>query len=82
MIDYSKLTIGELICVPNKIVSRHAKGILKELQKEPKEPSDDEVREYMIAHNNDEVGQGDNAWTFEEAKYHLLLSDKYYYLNN
>ena len=45
-------------------------------------PSDDEVKEYMELHNNDEVGQGDNAWDFEEAKRQLLLDDKYYYLNN
>lgn len=44
-------------------------------------PTHKEIVEYMEAHNNDEVGQGDNAWDFEEAKYHLLLGDKYYYKN-
>lgn len=43
-------------------------------------PTKEEIQEYMEAHNNDEVGQGEgNAWSFEDAEYHLLLSDKYHY---
>jgi len=41
-------------------------------------PTKEEIREEMKLHNADEVGQGDNAWTLEDAEYHLLLSDKYY----
>lgn len=46
--------------------------------KEKHHPSDDEVREYMELHNADAVGQGENAWTMEDALYHLELSGKYY----
>ena len=45
-----------------------------------KEPTKEEIREYKDLHNNDEVGVG-NQWTMEEAEYHLLLDDKYYYNN-
>jgi len=48
--------------------------------KEKKTPSKEEIRDYMILHNEDEVGIG-NEWNMEEAEYHLLLSDKYYYKN-
>jgi len=40
-------------------------------------PTKEEIEEYKNLHNNDEVGLN-NSWTFEEAEYHLLLSDKYY----
>jgi len=40
-------------------------------------PTDEEIKEYMILHNEDEVGIN-NQWTLEEAEYHLLLSDKYH----
>lgn len=40
------------------------------------EPSKEEIIEYMTLHNSDEAGI-DNQWTFEDAEYHLLLSDKY-----
>jgi hypothetical protein len=40
-------------------------------------PSREEILEEMELHNADEVGI-DNQWTFEDAEYHLLLSDKYY----
>ena len=40
-------------------------------------PTREEIEEYMNLHNNDEVGIN-SQWTFEEAEYHLLLSDKYY----
>lgn len=43
-------------------------------------PSKQEIIEYMTLHNEDEVGV-DNQWTFEDAEYHLLLSDKYYLSN-
>ena len=43
-------------------------------------PSLKEIREYMELHNNDEVGI-DSQWTMEDAEYHLLLDDKYYYKN-
>lgn len=43
-------------------------------------PTEEEIREYQKLHNEDEVGQ-DNQWSFEDAEYHLLLSDKYYYYN-
>lgn len=43
-------------------------------------PSREEILEEMELHNADEVGI-DNQWTYEEAEYQLLLSDKYYYLN-
>ena len=36
-----------------------------------------DIKEYMNLHNSDEVGIN-NKWTFDEAEYHLLLSDKYY----
>ena len=42
-----------------------------------KKPSKEEINEEMDLHNADEVGI-DNQWTFEDAEYHLLLSDKYY----
>ena len=35
----------------------------------------------MELHNNDEAGKN-NQWTIEDAEYHLLLDDKYYYKNN
>lgn len=41
--------------------------------------SDDEVKEYMELHNADEVGEGDNAWSFEDAQYHMSLDDYWYY---
>ena len=37
-------------------------------------------KEEMFLHNNDEVGLNDK-WSFEDAEYYLLLSDKYYYKN-
>ena len=40
-------------------------------------PSKEEIIEYMTLHNNDEVGLN-NKWTFKDAEYYLLLSDKYY----
>lgn len=40
-------------------------------------PTKEEIEEYKNLHNNDEVGLN-NQWTFEDAEYHLLLSDKYY----
>lgn len=40
-------------------------------------PSKEEIEEEMNLHNEDEVGI-DNQWSFEDAEYHLLLSDKYY----
>lgn len=43
---------------------------------EPLKPSNKEIQEYMELHNEDEVGI-DNQWTFEDAEYYLLLSDKY-----
>ena len=43
-------------------------------------PSKEEIIKEMELHNNDEVGINDQ-WTYEDAEYHLLLSDKYYYLN-
>ena len=43
-------------------------------------PTTEEIREYMLLHNNDEAGENDQ-WDMEEAEYHLLLSDKYYYKN-
>ncbi len=43
-----------------------------------KVPSKSEITEYMELHNGDEVGIN-NQWSFEDAEYHLLLSDKYYY---
>lgn len=42
-----------------------------------KKPSKEEIIEEMNLHNADEVGI-DNQWTFEDAEYHLLLSDKYH----
>lgn len=43
-----------------------------------KYPSKEEIQEEMELHNQDEAGI-DNQWTLEDAEYHLLLSDKYYY---
>lgn len=43
-----------------------------------KVPTKSEILEEMELHNNDEVGI-DNQWTYEDAEYYLLLSDKYYY---
>ena len=40
-------------------------------------PSKEEILEEMELHNNDEVGIN-NQWDYEEAEYHLLLSDKYH----
>ena len=40
-------------------------------------PSEEEIKEEMELHNADEVGI-DNQWSYEDAEYHLLLSDKYY----
>lgn len=44
-------------------------------------PTIEEINEYMELHNSDEVGI-DNQWTFEDAEYHLLLSDKYHNQTN
>lgn len=44
-------------------------------------PTDEEVREHMELHNNDECGQGANKWNFEESRYHLELSDKWIDIN-
>lgn len=41
-------------------------------------PSREEILQEMELHNNDEVGI-DNQWSYEDAEYHLMLSDKYYY---
>ena len=40
-------------------------------------PTKKEIEQEMLLHNNDEVGLNDK-WTFEDAEYYLLLSDKYY----
>lgn len=40
-------------------------------------PSKEEILQEMELHNADEVGIN-NQWTFEDAEYHLLLSDKYH----
>lgn len=42
-----------------------------------KKPTVEEVKDYMERHNNDEVGQGGNVWTYEDAEYHLLLDDEF-----
>ena len=42
-----------------------------------KKPTKKEIKEEMELHNANEVGIND-PWTLEDAKYHLLLSDKYY----
>lgn len=41
-------------------------------------PSKEEILHEMELHNADEVGI-DNQWDYEDAEYHLLLSDKYWY---
>jgi len=41
-------------------------------------PSKKEIRDYMILHNEDEVGIN-NQWSMEDAEHYLLASDKYYY---
>lgn len=41
-------------------------------------PSKEEILYEMELHNNDEVGI-DNQWDYEDAEYHLLLSDEYWY---
>jgi hypothetical protein len=43
-------------------------------------PSKKEIKEYMEAHNADEVGINDQ-WDMEQAEYFLLNDDKYYYAN-
>ena len=43
-------------------------------------PSKQEIEEYMELHNNDEVGEND-PWDYEDAEYHLLLSDEYHHVN-
>ena len=40
-------------------------------------PTKEEIIEEMELHNADEAGI-DNQWTYEDAEYHLLLSDKYH----
>ena len=40
-------------------------------------PSPEEIQEEMELHNADEAGAGDSRWSYEDAEYHLLLSDKY-----
>jgi len=45
-----------------------------------KKPTREEIIEYMTSHNNDEAGVN-NQWTFDDAEYFLLLSDKYYQTN-
>jgi len=40
------------------------------------EPDEEEITEYMELHNADESGE-DSQWTYEDAEYHLLLSDEY-----
>jgi len=40
-------------------------------------PTPDEIQLEMDLHNNDEVGVN-NQWTYADAEYHLLLSDKYH----
>lgn len=44
-------------------------------------PTKEEIIEEMQLHNSDEAGI-DNQWTFEDAEYHLLLSDKYHNVLN
>jgi hypothetical protein len=44
-------------------------------------PSKDEIIQEMNLHNADEVGI-DNQWTYADAEYHLLLSDKYHVQTN
>ena len=41
--------------------------------------SDDEVREFMEAHNADEVGEGENAIDFAEAETLLANEDEWHY---
>lgn len=40
-------------------------------------PSKKEIEEEMELHNSDEVGIN-NQWSFDDAEYHLILSDKFY----
>ena len=40
-------------------------------------PTSKEIEEYMVLHNEDEVGIN-NQWSYDDAEYHLLLSDKYH----
>lgn len=47
------------------------------MAKEKRLPTQAEILEEMELHNADEVGI-DNQWTYDEAEYHLLLSDKFY----
>ncbi|AGO49553.1 hypothetical protein Phi4:1_gp140 [Cellulophaga phage phi4:1] len=42
-----------------------------------KELTKERVKEEMELHNNDEAGIN-NQWTYEDAEYHLLLSDEFY----
>lgn len=51
------------------------KEVVNFIKPRPK-PTHKEVKDYMELHNADEVGQGDQAWTMEDARYHLELSDK------
>lgn len=46
-----------------------------------KQPTKEEVREYMELYNNDEIGIG-NPIDFETAECMLLNEDKYYYAND
>ncbi len=43
-------------------------------------PDKEEIQQEMELHNADEVGIN-NQWTFEDAEYHLLLSDEYNHKN-
>ena len=77
---YTNITLGELLSSDNPAIKRNATGILRQLMKEEKTPSKEEIKEYMELHNNDEIGIN-NKWDMKEAEYYLLLDDKYYYRN-
>ena len=49
---------------------------ITEQELEKQFPTKDEIQQEMELHNADEVGIN-NQWTFEDAEYHLLLSDEY-----
>ena len=59
-------------CVPN-----YKKIWDKPISVKKSVPSQQEIVNEMELHNADEVGIN-NQWDYEEAEYHLLLSDKYY----
>lgn len=43
-----------------------------------RKPTYEEVRAFMLEHNNDEIATIEGEWDMPTARYHLELSDEFY----